>query len=72
LTAVAVFSALPKKEAGALFALLPEAGRWLAYLAATSAGAAPLVEGHSLSPRWRRFSAAEKTSMRRALVGSRA
>lgn len=70
---VAAFRALDAGAAARAFAALPEDGRWLAYLGATSEGAAPLLEGAGAAARraLRRAPARERAAMRRALAGGR-
>jgi hypothetical protein len=65
----AAFRALDTRAAAAAFAALPVDGRWLAYLAEVSEGAAPLLEGARPSEArlLRRAGTAERARMRRTL-----
>jgi hypothetical protein len=66
---VAAFRALSPFAAAEVFSALPADGKWLAYLAEVSEGAAPLLEGASASAvrLLRRASARERAAMRKAL-----
>jgi hypothetical protein len=67
---VAAFRALDASAAAGLFAALPADGKWLAYLAEISEGAAPLLEGARPADArlLRRASARERAAMRKALA----
>lgn len=66
---LAAFKTLSRRGARTAFAGLDEGGRWLAYLGAPRASAAPLLEGASPASRrlLRTPGAAELAAMRRAL-----
>lgn len=67
---VAAFRALDAKAAAAAFSGLSADGKWLAYLAEESEGAAPLLEGArpAEAKLLRRASARERAAMRKSLA----
>lgn len=65
---VALFRSLDAPAAARVFSALDADGKWLAYLAEISEGAAPLLDGKSRAPgALRRAGAREISAMRRAL-----
>lgn len=67
---VAAFRSLDARGAARAFFALPADGKWLAYLAEESEGAAPLLEGArpAEAKLLRRASARERAAMRKSLA----
>jgi hypothetical protein len=67
---IAAFRALDSRDAAAAFAALSHDGKWLAYLAEVSEGAAPLLDGvrPAEARLLRRATSRERIAMRKALL----